>query len=211
MSWQDYFVYDDVNECYTYKDKDVVSLPTNLPMPLMKNFRRLFAKCSKLQDITALSNWDVSEVFNMDSMFYCCHQLKDITALSTWNVSNVTNMSSMFNCCWNIQDITALSKWNVSNVINMFGMFSECYQLKDISALANWHISDSTNTRDIFYGCYREANILPVLGQSDNSKPIIGESALVFRWEINKLKEHIAYLEENMVELTKMISGFTKQ
>ena len=206
MSWQDYFEYDDINECYSYKDKKVVSLPHDLPMPPIIDFTRLFAKCSKLQDITALSSWDTSNVTSMDSMFYDCQRLQDISALANWDVHNVKDMCGMFYVCHQLQDITALANWDVSNVTNMKYMFSQCYQLQDITALSKWNISNVIDTKDMFYGCYREADITTLLGKSDNhNRPIIGESTLMFRWEINELKTHITRLEAKIAELTEII------
>ena len=179
MSWQDYFVYDDVHECYRYKDKEIISLPHDLPMPPINNFGYLFSGCKYLQDISTLANWNVSNVTNMESMFYGDKVLQDITALSNWDVSNVNDMNAMFYCCDKLQDISVLSNWNLSNV---------------------------TNTKDMFYGCYREADITPLLGKHDRyDRPIIGESALIFRWEINKLNALYARLEEKITALAEMI------
>ena len=206
MSWQDYFVYDNVNECYRYKNKNVITLPDNLPMPPINNFGYLFSGCKYLQDISVLANWNVSNVTNMESMFYGDKVLQDITALSKWDVSNVNDMNAMFYCCDKLQDISALSNWNVSNVTNTRYMFAQCWRIQDISALANWDISNVTDTKDMFYGCCREVNIAPLLGKHDNhGQTIIGESALMFRWEIDKLKSHIAHLEEKITALTEMI------
>ena len=41
-----------------------------------------------------ISNWDVSNVVNMNSMFYKCESFN--RSLANWNVSNVTNMEFMF-------------------------------------------------------------------------------------------------------------------
>ena len=152
MSWQDYFVYDDVHECYRYRDKEIISLPHDLPMPPINNFGYLFSGCKYLQDISTLATWDVS---------------------------NVTNTRYMFAQCWRIQDISALVNWDISNV---------------------------TDTKDMFYGCCREVDITSLLGKHDRyDRPIIGESALIFRWEINKLNTHIARLEEKITALAEMI------
>ena len=170
----------DVTEYYEYKDKDVKTLPFNLPMPPTDTFYRLFYDCKQLQDITPLANWDVSNVKNMSCMFYncqllqditaltdwnvfnaediCClfsgcHRLQDITPLANWNVSNVKSMCSMFYNCQLLQDITALANWDVSKVKDMEQMFRECHQLQDITALANWDVSNVKDMSLMFYGC----------------------------------------------------------
>lgn len=99
MNWDTYFVYDEVNEHYYYKNKNEVTLPDNLPMPPTDDFRKLFAECTQLQDITALSNWDISNVKYMENMFYGCHKLQDITALSDWNINKIIDIRDMFYEC----------------------------------------------------------------------------------------------------------------
>ena len=156
--WKHYFkrrtvVYNTNVKYYEYKDKSVKSLPANLPMPPTKTLYRMFQNCTQIQDITALADWDVSNVENMSGMFGYCNQLEDITALANWNVSKVEDMENLFSNCNQLQDITALANWDVSNVRSMSGIFRECYQLQDITALANWVVSNAWNVSCMFYGC----------------------------------------------------------
>lgn len=94
MSWWNYFR--TVGTHYYYIDRSVVSLPANLPMPPTDDFSSLFYNCWRLQDITALSSWDTSNVTDMSYMFLGCLSLRDISALANWNVSNVRNMTHLF-------------------------------------------------------------------------------------------------------------------
>ena len=88
-----------------------------------------------------IENWDVSNVTNMLFMFSESSFNQDI---SNWNTSNVTDMYGMFyNSNFN-QDI---SKWNVSNVTDMSYMFSTSNFNQDIS---NWNISNVNNIKDMF-------------------------------------------------------------
>ena len=58
-----------------------------------------------------LSNWNVSNVINMESMFRGASNFNQ--SLNNWDVSNVTDMSGMFmNAESYNQD---LSSWDVSN------------------------------------------------------------------------------------------------
>ena len=69
-----------------------------------------------------ISNWNVSNVTNMNAMFYNCLEFNQ--DISVWDVSNVTNMRSMFlNCKTFNQDI---SGWDVSGVNNMSYIFYGC-------------------------------------------------------------------------------------
>ena len=55
----------------------------------------MFDKCSSLNDINPLENWNVSNGTNFESMFDKCSALNDIKPLENWNVSNGTNFESI--------------------------------------------------------------------------------------------------------------------
>ena len=191
MSWQDYFeyrirtIYDTTYTHYEYKDKSVTILPNNLPMPPTDTFYRMFRNCKELQDITALSNWDVSNIKNMSSMFWNCEQLKDITALANWDISNVKYMQYMFYNCKELRDITALANWNIDKIIDVHEMFSNCYA---------------------------DIDLTPLLGKHDNhDESMSDESTITFYHEFDELKTHITRLEEKIEKLTEIISNFIKQ
>ena len=69
-----------------------------------------------------ISNWDVSNVTNMNNMFWGCESFNQ--DISQWDVSNVKDMSYMFCECKSFnQDI---SSWDVSKVTNHENMFYDC-------------------------------------------------------------------------------------
>ena len=113
----------------------------------------LFYDCSDLTDLTGLSDWDVSNVTDMNSMFSNCSSLTDLTGISGWNVYKVTNMSYMFSNCSSLTDLTGLTSWDVSNVMDMGSMFSDCSSLTDLTGLTGWNVSDVTNMNRMFQGC----------------------------------------------------------
>ena len=57
-----------------------------------------------------ISNWDVSNVTDMEGMFGCANSFNQ--PLNNWNVSNVTNMEQMFQNARSFNQ--PLNKWNVS-------------------------------------------------------------------------------------------------
>ena len=68
-----------------------------------------------------ISNWDVSNVKNMDHMFYEATSFNQ--PLNNWNVSKVKDMVFMF---YNASSFNQpLNNWNVSNVTDMDSMFYE--------------------------------------------------------------------------------------
>ena len=104
-----------------------------------------------LADITALADWDTSNVTNMKSMFSGT-KITDITALKDWDTSNVTDMSYMFSDT-KITDITALKDWDLSNVTDMSSMFRRCSSLTDITVLKDWDLSNVTDMSYMFNYC----------------------------------------------------------
>jgi surface protein len=123
--------------------------------------RYMFATSPFNQDI---SNWDVSQVTNMEYMFNNAQAFNQ--NISSWNVSNVTNMGIMFSYAtsfnqpignWNVSNVTEmewmfsgatafnkdLSLWNVSNVTVFYRMFSDASSFNQ--NLSSWDISHATN------------------------------------------------------------------
>ena len=93
------------------------------------------------------------EVTDMSKMFYGCESLEDVSGLSDLDVSNVTNMEAMFLHCSSLEDVLGLSEWDVSNVENMKKMFAHCYSLVDVSGLGKWDVSKVWNMKDMFKDC----------------------------------------------------------
>ena len=92
-----------------------------------------------------VSDWDVSNVTNMNNMFYCCNNFD--CDLSNWDVSNVTNMHSMFNSCFEFTG-KGLENWNVSNVIDMSYVFCCCENFN--CDLSNWNVSNVIDMSNLF-------------------------------------------------------------
>lgn len=129
-TWEDYFKLSTggLGLKYQYKDTSVKVLPENLPMPPTDR-GITFNGCHDLVDISALSDWDTTNITDMCCMFNHCHSLRDISPLKQWKTKNVTNMEYMFNCCRKLDDISPLSNWDVSNVTKMRFIFNGCHAL----------------------------------------------------------------------------------
>ena len=111
----------------------------------VKNMNGMFYECKDFNK--DISSWDVSNTQYMSSMFWRCRNFNQ--DLSQWTVSNVENMQWMFYCCENFsQD---LSQWDVSRCKNMNGMFYKCKNFnKDIS---RWNVSNVKNMNAMFDYC----------------------------------------------------------
>jgi surface protein len=111
---------------------------------------RMFSGASSLTNISVLVNWDTSSVTDMSDMFTYASYLTDISGLSNWNTGSVTNMDSMFSHNSRLTNLSALSNWNTSNVTSMSYMFWLDSRLTDISGLSNWNTSSVENMEEMF-------------------------------------------------------------
>ena len=96
-----------------------------------------------------ISDWNVSNVENMDWMFY--HSLFN-GDISDWNVSNVTNMEYMF---YGSDFDGDISKWDVSNVKNMDFMFAGS---KFNGNISEWDISNVKSMQNMLTKCPLQKN-----------------------------------------------------
>ena len=92
----------------------------------------LFAKFSKYVHNINISEWDVSNVENMEDMFAICNDFN--CDLSNWDVSNVKNMEYMFFNCYKFEG-KGLENWNVSKKTNTKSMLNGC---KSIKTMPSW-------------------------------------------------------------------------
>ena len=152
----------DSEDHYDYYPETKEELSKNI-QELLNNDKRNFncIDTSKITDMSYLFNneifnklefdvseWDVSNVTNMERMFIGCDKFDN--DLSKWNVSNVTNMEKMFIGCRKFKGV-GLSSWDVSNVEDMSGMFKNCINLSE--DLSNWNVSNVKYMSAMFYYC----------------------------------------------------------
>jgi len=91
-----------------------------------------------------ISNWDVSQVTNMDSLFESKTSFNE--DISSWDVSNVVDMSYMFKSATTFDK--DLDSWNVSSVKDMKYMFQSASAFN--RPIGSWNISSVTKTQDMF-------------------------------------------------------------
>ena len=147
--------FDNVGFSNWYSLEDISGL-SNWDVTSFRFLKEFFWGCATLSDISPLSSWDTSKVTNMGWMFNECSSLHDLTPLASWDVSNVSNMEGMFTLCNSVSDLRPLSKWNVSKVKNAVRMFYSwgSVSLKDATALDSWQLPNDANTTSMFpYGC----------------------------------------------------------
>lgn len=116
----------------------------------MTNCNYLFYGCDNLVKID-ISDWDTSNVTNMEAMFAWCQKLQSLDDLETLDTSNVKNMSRMFQGCMGLSQIK-FKHFNTKNVENMDYMFADCSNA-EIADLSNLDTSNLKSVYDIFRYC----------------------------------------------------------
>ncbi|MFX1236125.1 MAG: BspA family leucine-rich repeat surface protein [Promethearchaeota archaeon] len=110
------------------------------------NLYQAFRRCTSLDTVDGMDNWDVSSVTNMGRMFYNARAFDQ--DISGWDVSSVTDMSWMFTNAYAFdQDI---GNWDVSSVMSMNSMFGAASSFnQDISG---WDVSSVKSMNSMFGG-----------------------------------------------------------
>lgn len=115
----------------------------------------LFCKKSRtdyLNEFLALCN----NVTNTQWMFNDCKNLTNLD-LSNFDTSNVIDMNNMFCGCSNLINLD-LSNFDTSRVINMYYMFYNCPHLTDLN-LSSFDMSNITNISSMFSNCSKLTNL----------------------------------------------------
>lgn len=97
-----------------------------------------------------LSEFNTSNIVNMERLFGWCRQLRVID-LSNFSTGNVVNMCCMFAGCKSLQKLD-LSNFNTGNVTDMHGMFLGCESLEELD-LDSFDIGNVEDIGCMFYKC----------------------------------------------------------
>ena len=89
----------------------------------------MFDNCYYIDEIN-LTNFDASEVTNMDYMFYYCSSLTSLD-LSNLNTPKLISINSLFKGCSSLVYIN-LTNFDTSKVLNMGSLFNGCKNLKEL-------------------------------------------------------------------------------
>ena len=114
----------------------------------------MFTNCSIIS--LDLSNFDTSNVENMENMFGGCSNLLSLN-LSNFNTSKVRDMGGMFLSCSNLLSLD-LSNFDTSSVIDMGYMFNECNKLISLN-IENFDTSKVNRMNYMFSQCYELSSL----------------------------------------------------
>jgi len=148
-----------------------------------------------------ISDWDTSNVTDINSVFYGSKFNQDI---SNWNTSNVTDMRNMFYGSKFNQDI---SMWDISSVTDMSWMFAHSEFNQDIS---EWILSlnpgvnmgwfnENSKHREIYGGIYDYRDFL----KSINWKVLLENSDIKKRYKLLKKLNNIKSIDGVDLDIRK--------
>ena len=131
------------------KIKNILEIDlSNFDTSQVTNMNNMFDGMTNLTTLN-LSNFNTSKVTNMRFMFFHASNLTSLN-LSNFDTSKVTNMRYMFYGMSNLA-ILNLSSFDTSKVTNMNAMFYDVHSLITLN-LSNFDTSKVTNMSYMFYG-----------------------------------------------------------
>ena len=116
----------------------------------IKDCSNMFSGCINVVEFTNSSNWDTSNVTNMNAMFSQCSGLTTLD-VSKFDTTNTTGMSNMFSGCKLLTTLD-VSNWDTSKVKDISWMFTNCNNITTLD-VSNWNTSNVTNIDSMFSGC----------------------------------------------------------
>lgn len=132
----------------------IASSPENIVHAELHNFKpttlyEMFYDCANLRTLDT-SQWDTSEVTNMEKSFFRCKSLEQLD-LSGWDTGNVTEMGGMFYQCTSLTKLN-MQSFDMNGVTSAWGMFFQCLKLSELD-LRNFTLPNVTDLSSLFYQC----------------------------------------------------------
>ena len=175
--------------CFLEGDENNITLIFNQEI---KSCYNMFMNCENITYID-LSNFDASNVTNMESMFDSCSSLKRIN-FENINTSSLEHIEGLFYECIELTSID-LSNLNFSKVKDMGWMFFGCSNLEKIN-FGNIDTSSVESMRSFFYNCSKLTSIN--LSNFNTSK--VQEMQWFFGYCINLEKIYFGNIDTSSVE-----------
>ena len=97
----------------------------------------MFSCCSRLADVSPLSNWTFPAANDFGLMFADCNSIVNLNGLENWDIPDGSIVHYMFQACYELKT-AHLENWYVSNTMEADGMFEQCYNLQTIYCNKIW-------------------------------------------------------------------------
>jgi len=94
----------------------------------------MFDRCSSLEELPDISNWNTRQVINMCSLFRECSKIKLLPDISIWNIINVEDIREMFYGYINLESLPniLLNLNNKKNILKGKDINLSIYFIKQI-------------------------------------------------------------------------------
>lgn len=159
----------------------------------------MFYNYTKLEDISGLAEWDISNVTTMYGAF-ANTKIKNTDALSSWESSKLGGLNSTFSGCTELTDLSGLANLGKSGSIrDMNGAFLGCTSLESLHGLEDWFSAEESSLDSMsstFEGCTKLSDVSALSGwntmnatnlcQTFNSCPI-SDLSVFSNWNVSKV------------------------
>ena len=186
-------------ECYKLKQLDLSKFNTNN----VENKSYMFYSCHALTTIGDISGWTPKNLKGMRSLFCNCNSLKSVD-VSNFNTSQVENMEYVFDDCHNMTSIGDISNWDTGNVITISRMFSNAQKLTSLD-LSKWDTSLIYNMYEAFYNCSSLKSL--DISNWDFGLVVVAEDAIFQMLTNNSQLSTITMKNSDYNSVNKLIGG----
>ena len=166
----------------------------------INNCKYMFRSCSDITEID-MSNFDSSQVIEMNSIFSECISLTSIN-LSNFDTSQNTNFGGLFYDCILLTSLN-LSTFNTSKATYMARIFHGCTSLVSID-IKNFDTSQAENMKEMFYNCSSLTSL--DLSDFDTSK-VIDMNNMFYNCSSLSSLNLSNFNNQNVQDMTKMFYG----
>ena len=137
---------EDLTEFYLSKKNEEIIKIKILCQKKLSDMSHMFNGCITLINLpNNMSEWDLSNVTNINYMFSGCQELLSFPDISKWNTSKITTMVGLFSNCQKIERLPDISKWDTSKVVDLNNMLSGCINLSSLPDISKWNTSNFTD------------------------------------------------------------------
>ena len=123
------------------------------------NMGYLFQSCGSLTEVIGLETWDTSKVEYMNQMF-TNSKVPNVSAILNWDVSNCKSFAYMFSNANILDTELNLSNWQPNNLENCQNMFANT-TFTSIN-LSGWNVPKLSNMSSMFAGIGAASKLLSV-------------------------------------------------
>ena len=124
---------------------------TNFDLSQVTNMDGMFSGCYALTSIDFNSNVKINSLLSFNSMFHECYSLLYLD-LNFMDTSSITDMSFLFADCRSLKYLD-ISYFNTTSVQTMMSMFQDCHSLSSLN-LNNFNTSSLENMNSMFLRCF---------------------------------------------------------